>query len=101
MRDGTIDQADDDRLRAALGRRLDLHIADASDGIDRHAGAQRDILNRQIISERQDLIQRAAELEHTDDDKLAGLAEANASAAQELARLTGQSALRPFGVGQA
>lgn len=53
LRDGTLDQADDDRLRATLGQRLDLHIADASDGIDRHAAAQREAFNRQVISERQ------------------------------------------------
>ena len=70
--------------------RLDAHLDDAGDGIDRHVAAQRDVLTRQIISERQRLIQRAAQLEHNNDDKLAGLAEAHASAAQELARMNGE-----------
>ena len=55
-----------------------------------HAAAQREAFNRQVISERQSLIRRAATLEHTNDDKLAGLAEAHASAALELARMDGQ-----------
>ena len=76
--------------RAALGERLDAHIADAMDGINRHITAQRDVFNRQTIAERQRLIQRAATLEHNNDDKLAGLAEAHASAAQELARMNGE-----------
>jgi hypothetical protein len=59
------------------------------DGIGRHLGAQQQVLQRQIISERQNLIQRAAQLEHDKDDKIAGLAEANASVAQERARLDG------------
>jgi hypothetical protein len=50
---------------------------------------QQDERNRQIISERQTLIQRTAELEHNNDDKLAGLTDAHASAAQELGRLNG------------
>jgi hypothetical protein len=79
-----------DGERAALGERLDAHIADAMDGINRHVAAQRDVLNRQTLAERQALIQRAAELEHTNDDKLAGLAEANASAARELGRMNGK-----------
>src|SRR6185437_2558238 len=45
---------------------------------------------RQTLAERQRLIQRAATLEHDNDDKLAGLAEAHASAAQELARMNGE-----------
>jgi hypothetical protein len=90
LRDAMVDQARDDDERALLGPRLALHIADATDGIDRHVANQQDELARQIISERQRLIQRAAELEHTNDDKLAGLAEANASAAQELARMNGE-----------
>jgi hypothetical protein len=80
-----------DSDRAALGERLDAHIADAMDGINRHVTAQRAVFNRQTIAERQRLIQRAAELEHNNDDKLAGLAEAHASAAQELARMNGES----------
>ena len=69
-----------DGERAALGERLDAHIADAMDGINRHVPAQRDALTRQIIGERQRLILNAAALEHNNDDKLAGLAEAHASA---------------------
>lgn len=85
-----LEQARDDDERAALGPRLDLHIDDARDGIDRHVTKQRDAVSRQIISERQTLIQRAAALEHDNDDKLDGLAEANASAAAELARINGE-----------
>jgi hypothetical protein len=59
------------------------------DGIGRHLDAQQQVLQRQIIATRQGLIQRAAQLEHDNDDKIAGLAEANASAAQERARLDG------------
>lgn len=76
--------------RAVLGERLDAHIADAMDAIDRHVPLQRDVFNRQTIAERQRLIQTAATLEHTNDEKLAGLAEANAGAARELARMLGQ-----------
>jgi hypothetical protein len=87
LRQSTLDRAHDDNERALLGPRLDLHIADATDGIDRHVGKQQDALARQIIGERQTLIQRAAELEYNNDDKLAALAEAQASAAAELARM--------------
>lgn len=86
LRDTVLEQARDDGERALLGPRLDLHIDDARDGIDRHVAGQRDAVNRQIISERQKLIQRAAVLEHSNDDKLDGLAEATATAAAELAR---------------
>jgi hypothetical protein len=55
---------------------LDPHLDDAGDGIDRHVAVQRDALTRQIISERQRLIQRAATFGPNNDDKLAGLAEA-------------------------
>jgi hypothetical protein len=89
LRTATLDAAGDG-TRFVLGPRLDAHLDDAGDGIDRHVAAQRDVLTRQIISERQNLIQRAAQLEHNNDDKLAGLAEAHASAAQELARMNGE-----------
>ena len=46
-------------------------------------------------SQRQALIRRAAELEHDNDDKIAGLAEAHASAAQERARLDRVAANSP------
>jgi hypothetical protein len=87
----TLERARDDGERAALGPRLDLHMDDANDGIDRHVAEQRRMHQRQILSERQALIQRAAELEHDNDDKIAGLAEANASTALELARMNGQA----------
>ena len=89
LRAATLDLAQDDGERVALGPRLDLHIDDATDGIDRHVAEQRRVYQRQIVSERQALIQRAAELEHDNDDKIMGLAEANASAAGELARMDG------------
>jgi hypothetical protein len=90
LRAATLEQARDDGERSVLGPRLDLHIDDAKDGIDRHVAEQRRVHQRQILSERQALIRRAAELEHDNGDKIAGLAEANASAAIELARMDGQ-----------
>jgi hypothetical protein len=89
LRLATLDRARDDGERAALGPHLDAHIDDAMDGVGRHLDAQQQVLQRQIIATRQGLIQRAATLEHDNDDKIAGLAEAHASAAQELARLDG------------
>lgn len=79
-----------DGERTVLSERLDAHIADAMEGINRHVAAQREAFNRQTLGERQKLIERAAALEHTNDDKLAGLAEANAGAALELARMNGE-----------
>ncbi|HEY4168968.1 MAG TPA: hypothetical protein VGM96_19420 [Reyranella sp.] len=89
LRGATLDRVRDDGERAALGPRLDAHLSDAMDGIGRHLDAQQQVMQRQIIAERQGLIQRAAALEHDNDDKIAGLAEAHASAAQERARLDG------------
>jgi hypothetical protein len=89
LRAATLDLARDDGERAALAPRLDLHIDDAMDGIDRHVAEPRRVHQRQVISERQALIRRAAELEHDNDDKITGLAEANATAAGEQARLDG------------
>lgn len=95
LRTATLEHARDDVERAALGPRLDLHIDDAMDGIGRHLAKQRQAHQRQIISERQRLIQRAAELEHDNDGKIAALAEANASAALERARMDGIEANSP------
>src|SRR4051812_562076 len=95
LRAATLEQARDDGERAALGPRLDAHIEDAMDGIDRHVGKQHKAWQRQVISERQTLIRRAAELEHDNDGKIGGLADVHASAAQELARLDGVSAGSP------
>jgi hypothetical protein len=89
LRSATLELARDDGERAALGPRLDAHMDDAMDGIGRHLDAQQQVLQRQIIATRQGLIRRAGELEHDNDDKIVGLAEANASAAQERARLDG------------
>ncbi|MBN9086317.1 MAG: hypothetical protein J0J01_05375 [Reyranella sp.] len=89
LRFATLDQARDDGERLALGPRLDLHVADAMDGINRHITAQRAVHQRQVLAERRRLIRRAAELEPDNDDKIDGLAEAQASAAQALARLDG------------
>src|SRR6188508_3167804 len=89
LQTATLDQTRDNAERVALTRRLDLHLDDAMDGIDRHVAGQRRVHQRQIVSQRQALIQRAAELEHDNDDKIAGLAEANASAAIEGARMDG------------
>jgi hypothetical protein len=82
LRSATLDQARDDGERAALGPRLDAHVDDAMDGIGRHLDAQQQVLQRQIIATRQGLIQRAATLEHDNDDKIAGLAAAHARAAR-------------------
>jgi hypothetical protein len=92
LRQSMLDEARHDGERALLGPRLDLHVDDARDGIDRHVTKQRDVFARQVIGERQTLIRRAAELEHTNDDKLAALAEAHASTAEELARMNGEPA---------
>jgi hypothetical protein len=91
VRAAALEQARDDSERAALDRRLDPHIDDAMDGIDRHVAEQRRVHQRQIVSERQALIQRATDLEHDNDDKIAGLAEPNTSAALELARMNGEA----------
>ena len=90
LRNTTLQAAGDEATRFMLAPRLDAHLDDARYGIDRHVTAQHDALTRQIIGERQRLIQHAAELEHNNGDKLAGLAEAHASAAQELARMNGE-----------
>jgi hypothetical protein len=95
LRAATLDLARDDGERAALEPRLDLHLDDAMGGIDRHVAEQRRVYRRQVVSERQALIERAAELEHDNDDKVAGLAEANATAAGERARLDGISSDSP------
>jgi hypothetical protein len=95
LRATLLDQARDDGERAALAPRLDAHIADAMEGIGRHVETQHKVWQRQVIAERQSLIQRAAALEHDNDDKIAGLADAHASAAQELARLDGVAANSP------
>jgi len=89
LRGAMLDQAGDDGERAALGPRLDAHIDEAMDGIGRHVAAQRTVFQRSTLAERQRLIRRAAELEPDNDDKIAGLAEAQAGAAQALAQLDG------------
>jgi hypothetical protein len=89
LRNTTLDQARDDGERAALAPRLAAHLDDAMDGIGRHVAAQRLVFQRNTLGTRQALIRRAAKLEHDNDDKIAGLAEAHASAAQALARLSG------------
>ena len=89
LRSATLDRARDDGERAALAPRLDAHIDDAMDGIGRHVEAQRLVFQRNTLATRQSLIRRAAALEHDNDGKIAGLAEAHASAARELARLDG------------
>jgi hypothetical protein len=89
LRDDTLEQAADDGERQALQTQLDAQLSDALDGIDRHVAQHRDVRNREILSERQRLIERSAALEHNNDDKLVGLAEANANAAQMRAQLDG------------
>ncbi|MBN9086237.1 MAG: hypothetical protein J0J01_04975, partial [Reyranella sp.] len=63
LRDATLAAAGSDDERALLAPRLDLHIADAMDGVGRHLAAERVTRNRDILNERQALIRRAAELE--------------------------------------
>jgi hypothetical protein len=58
--------------------------------LHRYVATQRDALTRQITGERQRPIQNATQLGHNNDDKLAGLAEAHANAAQELAWMNGE-----------
>ena len=89
LREAALAQAQDDGERAALAPRLDANLIYVQGGIDRHVAAQKQVRNRQIIAERQALNQRAAELDHHDDESLVGFAEAHANAAQALARLTG------------
>jgi hypothetical protein len=89
LRDAALGQARDEGERAALAPRLEANLTSLHYGIDRHVAAQKQVRNRQIIAERQALTQRLAELEHGDDTILPSLAEAHASAAQELARLNG------------
>src|SRR6185437_2083497 len=89
LRAETLGLARGDGERAALGSRLDLHIDDAADGSERHVAEQCRVYQRQVVSQRQALIQRAAELEHDNDDKIMGLAEANATAARDGARMDG------------
>ena len=79
LRSATLDLARDDGERAALAPRLDLHMDDAMDGIGRHVAAQRLVFQRDTLGTRQALIQRAAALEHDNDGKIAGLAEAHAA----------------------
>jgi hypothetical protein len=89
LRTAALDLARDQGERDALGPRLDAHIDEAMDGIGRHVAAQHKVFQRNTLTARQALIRRAAELEPNNDDKITGLAEAHASAAQELARLDG------------
>ncbi len=89
LRDATLGRAVDDGERQALKTQLDAQFDDALDGIDRHVSRERDVHRRQILTERQRLIGRAAELEHNNDAKLVGLADANAGTAQVLAHLEG------------
>ena len=72
LRVATLEQARDDGERAALAPRLDAHMDDAMDGIGRHVEAQRLVFQRNTLGTRQALIQRAAELEHDNDDNAAG-----------------------------
>src|SRR5580698_8842248 len=89
LRQATLDSAGDDATRSALEPRLDAHLDDAFDGIARHVETQRDVFHRQTLADRQSLIQRAATLEPDNDAKIAGLAAAQAGAAQQLAHLNG------------
>ena len=73
LRDAALDQANDDGERQALAPRLDANLTYLQDGIARHVAAQKQVRNHQIISQRQSLTQRAAELAHNDDQSLSAL----------------------------
>src|SRR5690242_7409477 len=55
LRAATLDLTRVDGERGALEPRLDLHIDDAADGIDRHVAEQRRVYQRQVVSQRQAL----------------------------------------------
>ncbi len=59
LKQATLDAANDDGMHAMLAPRLDAHLDDAGDGIDRHVTQQRNVFTRQTIAERQRLIQQA------------------------------------------
>jgi len=91
LRDAALRQAsDEDRL--ALAAQLEAQLADATDGIGRHVKKERDQFAQDVTAERHRLIERAAALDPNDDEKLAGLAAANASVAQARAILSGEPA---------
>jgi hypothetical protein len=90
LKDSALEHAGDDE-RPVLATQLDAQLADALDGIDRHMAEQHKAFGREVLAERHRLIERAAALDHNDDDKLVGLAAANASAAQALAQLNGEA----------
>src|SRR5258708_1625790 len=88
LRDATLEGAKDEGERAALAPRLDAQLVNVQVAIDRHVAEQKEVRNRQIALERHALIERAAEIE-PNAAMLPALAEANASAARSLARMTG------------
>ena len=92
MKTGTVDKknllgvailptAPEPNVRSIIGVRLSGCAAPVDsvcfknalwDGIGRHVEAQRLVFKRNTLGTRQALIQRAAELEHDNDDKIAG-----------------------------
>jgi hypothetical protein len=88
LRDATLDLARNEPERQALADRLERYHSVARDDIDRHVAAQRQVMVRQTIGDRQALNLRAAGLRHN-EDVLLGLAGAHAQAARALARLDG------------
>jgi hypothetical protein len=60
------------------------------DGIGRHVEKERGRFAQDVMAERHRLIERAAALDHNDEEKLAGLAAANASVARARAILNGE-----------
>ena len=88
LRDAALEGAKDDGERAALTPRLDAQLTNVQGGIDRHVAEQKEVRNRQIALERHALIERSAAAE-PDEMMLPSLAQANASVAQSIARMTG------------
>jgi hypothetical protein len=67
LRDATLDLARNEPERQALADRLERYHSVARDDIDRHVAAQRQVLARQTIGDRQALNLRAAGLRHNED----------------------------------
>jgi hypothetical protein len=89
LRTASLEQAVDDDERAALAARLDLQITDAMGSVRRHVASQVAVWRREVVDERQRLLKSATALEYDDDDKVAGFAEASATAAAERTRIDG------------
>src|SRR5882724_11116442 len=88
LREAALDGAKDVGERAAFAPRLDAQLTNVQGAIDRHVAEQKRVRDRQIALERHALIERSAAAE-PDETMLPSLAQANASVAQSIARMTG------------